>query len=168
MRSGNIWNVASCNAASLCRLAGLCVPRHCCILLPKRLGGSGQSHFGHEGRDQFPELPAGHLGCGEAAAAVSEAGLVRSRSSDPVCVCVSPGVLLRGHPTLLHPYHPVGHPLEVFLSASCWPNRVVAHRRDYRCLLCAPPFPLVQWQCCVVACPCCSVFLCFCTFICPS
>lgn len=69
-------------------------------------------------------------------------------------VCVSPGVLLRGHPPLLHPHYPVGHPLEVLLSASCWPDLLVASRRGYKCLLGAPPFP-VQWPRCVAACCCC-------------
>lgn len=45
-------------------LAGLCVPWHRRLLLPQRLGGSRQSHAGHEGTG-IPELPAGHLGRGE-------------------------------------------------------------------------------------------------------
>lgn len=104
-------------------LQGLYIPCHCCLLLPQCLGDSGQSHTRHEGWAKLPELSAGHLSRGElaaAAAAVSEAGVSRSQSSNRASV--SPGVLLRGHPPLLRPHHPVCHSLEVLLSASCWPR----------------------------------------------
>ncbi|XP_042341809.1 uncharacterized protein LOC121942616 isoform X1 [Plectropomus leopardus] len=69
----------------------LCVSRHRSLLLPQRLGGFGQSDPGNGRRDRLPKLQAGHR-CG--------------------------GLLVHGDAPLLHPHHPVCHPVEIFLEVS--------------------------------------------------
>lgn len=149
---------------SLCLLAGLCVPRHCGFLLPQRLGGSGQSHAWHEGRDKLPELSVGHLSGGEAAAAaaVSEACVVCTRSSDRVCVCHQ---VFSYVATLLYFIHTI-------LSAIRWKSFWAPPAGQTWWLhitvvtgACSSP---VQWRRCSAACYCClrvSLLLYFYMFI---